>query len=146
MVEEMAQKHSWTASDISAALQIGAEFLFVSEVELHEVDDYAGRARAPVGFPFDSHFVNNSVVPASIIVEFALQFSAFVITQCVETKSTPIIGDIRYRALKPVNRLEDVSVVLDQFRRVGGGFILSSSVFDQSAEKIGQASFTYSAS
>ena len=140
------QVNSWTMSDISKALNIGPNFLLVSEVKRHGIDSYQGRARAPVSLPLDSHFINDPIVPASIIVEFALQFSAFVIARRLETKSTPIIGDIRYRALNPASNLENLSVVLDQFRPSGNGVITSSSIFDHSIDRIGSASFAYSVS
>lgn len=141
---ESAKKHVWTKREIINALEIGSDFLLVSEVKRYGIDDYRGQARAPRGIPFDSHFINDPIVPASLIIEFALQFSAFVIVQHTEAKSTPIIGDIRYRALKPVSSLENISVELDQFRSLGNGVVVSNSIFDQSTNRIGLASFTYS--
>ena len=136
-------KH-WMMSQISTCLDIGTRFLLVQKISCLEGTIYRGLSRDPKSLPLESHFLNRQIIPAALIVEFSLQFSAFIVKRVESTQSTPIIGDIRYRALSPVFSLESLTIEMQSYRNLGEGAVISSLIYDQSTGLIGRASYTYS--
>jgi len=144
MVRCDSRQKDWTMDDISSCLDIGSQFLFLSTVTCVENTKYSGVSRDPKSLPLQSHFVSREIVPASLIIEFSLQFSAFIVSCLAATESTPIIGDIRYRALAPVYSLESLTIEMVSCRNLVGGAVISSLVCDQSSKIIGRSTYTYS--
>ena len=144
MVNKNCCTEEWCTEDISAYLDIGPQFLLLSTIACSEKIKCRGISRDPESLPLQSHFIHRKIIPASLIVEFSLQFSAFVVRHRDCAKSTPIIGDLRYRALAPAFSLESLTIEVDSYRNLGSGAVISSIVYDQSAEIIGRSTYTYS--
>jgi 3-hydroxymyristoyl/3-hydroxydecanoyl-(acyl carrier protein) dehydratase len=134
----------WTTEQVSEILDIGTDFLFVSHITEDQDSAFVAMARDPGNLNLSAHFLKRQILPASIVIEFALQFSAFVVSRLMVAKTTPIIGDIRYRAMAPVTRLEGLVVELDSHRSMSSGSVISSTVTDQLRQPIGRSTLTYS--
>jgi len=98
----------------------------------------------PEKFPFAAHFINDPIVPGSVILEFSLQAGVAFLMKKHNIKINPLIGDARSRFFKKYDGESSLYVRITSNKEFDSGEILIADVRDENLERIMSAKLTYS--
>jgi len=131
---------------ISEMLDIAEDFLFIENFILESEIDKSTLA-IPPNFPIESHFISQTIIPASILLEFALQSSAFKIIIRQNLTNTPIIGEVKFKIYSKTYFEANLSLINNIIivKEFDNGVVINSEIINsRNNEKIFTGKFSYS--
>jgi len=131
---------------ISETLDIAEDFLFIENIILESNIDKS-ILTIPPNFPIESHFISQTIIPASILLEFALQSAAFKIIIRQNLTNTPIIGEVKFKIYSKTYFEENLSLINTSIigKEFNNGVIINSEIINsKNNEKIFTGKFSYS--
>jgi len=131
---------------ISETLDIAEDFLFIENIILESNIDKS-ILTIPPNFPIESHFISQTIIPASILLEFALQSAAFKIIIRQNLINTPIIGEVKFKIYSKTYFEENLSLINTSIigKEFNNGVIINSEIINsKNNEKIFTGKFSYS--
>jgi len=131
---------------ISEKLDIDEDFLFIESIILESKIDKSTFV-IPPNFPIESHFISQTIIPASILLEFALQSAAFKILIRQNLTCTPIIGEVKFKIYSKTYFEENLSLINNSTiaKEFNNGVVINSEIINsKNNEKVFTGKFSYS--
>ena len=127
-------------------LDIAEDFLFIENIIIESKIDKS-TFTIPPNFPIESHFISQTIIPASILLEFALQSSAFKIIIRQNLTNTPIIGEVKFKIYSKTYFEANLSLINNIIivKEFDNGVVINSEIINsKNNEKVFTGKFSYS--
>lgn len=129
--------------ELISYIGIGEEFLLLDKSMLTEYEANT-ELFLPRDFPIENHFINQFVLPASVLIEACGQLCAVFIKYNRILKKQPVLGEVKFRSYSPLGRKTDVLLDVSLERCFDHQVALSARVIDsQNAHIVASGRFTY---
>lgn len=135
----------FSRSQVGKSLNIGSQFLFISDVVVIDQINSTAKIQLPCDFPITAHFIDRPTLPASVIFEAMAQVAAMHIFHTKNLSQIPMIGSCKLQVYRETEEIQDGCISLVVKKTLEKQILVSCVAFDEAASgPISQGTLGYS--